>query len=100
MSALSSYGSRAAPGTTPLVGRSVTVEPITDDRRFGELFAAYGQPDNETLFDYLPYGPFTAAEAFSEWANRTYLSGEMLFHALVPATSGRAASAPAGSGGP
>ena len=90
MSALSSYGSRAAPGTTPLVGRSVTVEPITDDRRFGELFAAYGQPDNETLFDYLPYGPFTDAEAFSEWANRTYLSGEMLFHALVPAMSGQA----------
>ncbi|MEF2550424.1 GNAT family protein [Aurantimonas sp. A2-1-M11] len=90
MSDLSGYQVRSPPGTMPLVGRSVTVAPIVDERHFADLFAAYGQPENESLYDYLPYGPFAEQAAFGEWASRVYLAGDMLFHALVPATSGRA----------
>lgn len=85
---LSHWTPRPLPGAEPIAGRHVTVEPIVDDTRFGELFAAFEGHDR--LWDYLAYGPFDTQDAFAGFAVGTYLGTDPRFHAIVPAGSRRA----------
>ncbi|KAB0677987.1 GNAT family N-acetyltransferase [Aureimonas leprariae] len=87
---LSHWTPRAWPGDAPIEGRTVTVEPIRDDRRFGELFEAY-RGSAEAMWRWLPYGPFADEAAFRRFAEATYLAGGILFHAVVPKATDRAA---------
>ncbi len=73
-----------------MVGRTVTVEPIVDDRRFGELYAAYAA-DGDEMWRWMAYGPFESETAFRDFAARTYLAGDQLFHAVIPHETGLAA---------
>ncbi|GGE25157.1 acetyltransferase GCN5 [Aureimonas endophytica] len=88
---LSHWTPRPLPGTTAIAGRFVTAEPITDARRFDELFEAYAADRDGALWRWLPYGPFASREAFHVFAEKTYRGADPLFHALIPAETGRAA---------
>lgn len=90
MSDLAHWTARERPGTAPIAGRTVTVEPIRDDKRFGELFEAFAADDG-SMWRWLAYGPFADEKAFRDFAANTYLAGDQLFHAIVPAETGRAA---------
>lgn len=90
MSDLGDWSPRPRPGTAPIEGRSVVVEPIVDGRRFGELFAAFSADAGE-MWRWLAYGPFETEAAFRDFASRTYLAGDQVFHAVVPRESGQAA---------
>ena len=89
--ALSDWTARPKPGDAPIAGRTVAVEPIVDGRRFDELFDAYSADGAGTLWRWLPYGPFPARVDFHAFAEKTYLSSDPIFHAVVPVSTGRAA---------
>ncbi|HEY9057874.1 MAG TPA: GNAT family protein [Aurantimonas sp.] len=90
MSALADFGPRDCPGTRPLEGHVVRVEPIVDDRHFDALFAAFAEDSTGGIFDHLPYGPFADRAAFRAWAEATYLADDIRFHAILPSAAGRA----------
>lgn len=87
---LDHWTTRPRPGREPLAGTVVRVEPIVDGGRFGELHDAFTAPGSDTLWAYLPYGPFADSAAFESFAERTYGGEDPLFHAIVPISSGKA----------
>ncbi|KQT60735.1 MULTISPECIES: GNAT family N-acetyltransferase [unclassified Aureimonas] len=87
---LDQWTPRPRPGNAPLSGAVVRVEPIVDSGRFGELYESFTAPGGDTLWAYLPYGPFEDRAAFESFAGTTYRTEDPLFHAIVPALSGKA----------
>lgn len=90
MSALANYAPRQFPGTQPIEGHFVKVEPIVDHRHFDTLFAAFAEDREGRIFDHLAYGPFADRAAFRDWAQATYLADTIRFHAILPLATGRA----------
>ncbi len=84
MADLKDFVPREVPGKAAIAGETVTVEPIVDSRRFGELWEAFSDDPDDQVFTYLGYGPFRTREAFEAFAGRTYLAKDILFHAIVP----------------
>jgi len=72
-----------------LAGSAITLEPLDPRRHGDDLFAvADGAPDS--LWDYLPYGPFHVRTAFDAWLNTNAASADPLFYALHDRASGKA----------
>ena len=72
-----------------LDGATVTLEPLDPARHGADLFAtADGAPDS--LWDYLPYGPFHERSAFEAWLIADAASADPVFVALVDRDSGAA----------
>ncbi|MCB8837064.1 GNAT family N-acetyltransferase [Aurantimonas sp. VKM B-3413] len=90
MSDLADFSPRPAPGFAPIAGRTVTLEPIRDDRRFDELHEAFSTDAGGGIWSWLAYGPFRERAEFQAFAQRTYLGPDIVFHAIVPSHSGRA----------
>lgn len=86
---LAGWTARPRPGEAPIEGRAVRVEPIVDARRFEELWEAYAEGD-ASLWRWMSYGPFGGKAEFMRFAETTYLAPDILFHAIVPHSSGRA----------
>jgi len=86
MTDLTHWTARNLPSAEPIEGRGVTIEPMVDEARFGELFAAF--EGNDRLWDYLAYGPFETPDAFAHFGHSIYLGNDPLFHAIVPHGSG------------
>jgi RimJ/RimL family protein N-acetyltransferase len=87
---LANWTARPRPGTEPIEGATVRVEPMVDGTRFGELYEAFDVPGGDALWDYLAYGPFADRAEFERFAARTYLGEDPLFHAIVPEPGGKA----------
>ena len=81
---LAGFERRELPGDNSMTGATVTVEPIVDSSRFGELWEAFSDDPDDQVFTYLGYGPFQTRDAFEAFAGRTYLAKDILFHAIVP----------------
>lgn len=75
--------------THPLVGRAVTVEPLSALHHNG-LWAAASSGVDGSLWDYLPYGPWNDRSEFTEWLANCQVSTDPLFFAIVPRSSGTA----------
>jgi len=74
----------AAPTRDPLRGSFVVMEPIDPDRHASGLFAAgHGSAAADSLWTYLPYGPFEDADAMDAWLRTLPASGDPLFFAVV-----------------
>ena len=78
------------PAHVSLVGRSCRVEPLSVADNAAALFAAFTVADGDTGWTYLPYGPFDTRADFEDWINRTCLTDDPLFFAIVDADSGAA----------
>ena len=70
------------PRRAPLVGARVRLEPLDPDRHAAELFAA--AEADPTLWDYLPYGPFSFDELATHLRAQA-ASEDPLFFAVVVA---------------
>lgn len=97
MTDLSRYGPADLPGEERLIGKFVTAEPITDEKRFSELYDAFSDSEDGSIYRYLGYGPFEDEGAFRTFARRVYLAPDFFFYALVP-TAGDAAVARSAAG--
>lgn len=69
----------------PLSGRYVTLDPLHPDHAAQYYEAA--RPD-DTLWDYLPYGPFTRS-ALQNWVDEVAGQPDPAFYAIIPHNTGR-----------
>lgn len=72
-----------------LEGRWVRLEHLDADLHAADLHRAYSGHD--TLWDYLPYGPFSSAAAYHRWVKERETSADPLFYTLRDQASGHAA---------
>lgn len=78
------------PGGVALTGKAIVLEPL-DPRRHGEALFATADGASDSLWDYLPYGPFHDAKVFDVWLTTNAASADPVFYALREGSSGKAA---------
>ena len=71
------------PPRTVLSGQYCRVEPLNADKHAEDLFAAFAGPENDSLWTYLPYGPYRSFEPYREWVLSVESSVDPLFFAVV-----------------
>jgi RimJ/RimL family protein N-acetyltransferase len=68
------------PDAAMLEGDVVRLERMDPDTHAADLFRAYSGHDD--LWDYLPYGPFSAASAYHRWAKDTATGTDPCFYVI------------------
>jgi RimJ/RimL family protein N-acetyltransferase len=72
------------PARVTLQGSFVTLEPIDPARHAERLFAAgHGSAAAESLWTYMPYGPFADATGMRAWLETLAASEDPLFFAVI-----------------
>ena len=66
--------------TAVLKGRYCRLEPLDAERHAALLFRAY--EGHDSLWDYLPYGPFSSASQYHRWVRETVADQGHLFYAV------------------
>ncbi len=74
------------PGHDPLEGRHVRLEPLNADQHAADLHRAFAGHD--TLWDYMPYGPFASAAAYHRWAKEREAGEDPRFFVLRDRATG------------
>ncbi|MEM9582832.1 MAG: GNAT family protein [Pseudomonadota bacterium] len=74
------------PEAHPLIGRFVTLEPLDADKHAADLHRANSVDD--TIWDYLPYGPFTSAASYHRWIRESTKHVDPYFWAIRNAQTG------------
>lgn len=69
-----------APSGEILQGRYAALEPLDAEAHAILLFRAY--EDHDTLWDYMPYGPFHSAAQYHRWVRDTVADPGHLFYAI------------------
>lgn len=64
----------------PLVGRFVELVPLVADQHAADLHRAFSTDDS--LWDYLPYGPFSSVAQFHHWAKEAEGGADPFFYAI------------------
>ena len=78
-----------APARQPLSGAGVRLEPLDPAQHGRQLFAASHQDGaGDSLFRYLPYGPFEGFEEFNKWLEASAATTDPIFFAIVDAETG------------
>lgn len=84
------FGSR--PGRRPLEGRYVSLEPTDANLHAEGLFeVGHAGQGRETVWRYLPYGPFENATQIADWLRSCAGSADPAFFALRDKDSGKLA---------
>jgi RimJ/RimL family protein N-acetyltransferase/predicted enzyme related to lactoylglutathione lyase len=72
-----------------LEGRRVRLQPLDPDADVADLYAgSHGDPETESLWTYMGYGPFASKEAMRDWLRACASSEDPLFLAVVDKKSG------------
>ncbi|WP_405054095.1 GNAT family N-acetyltransferase [Tabrizicola sp.] len=74
------------PDQAVLQGRSVRLEPLEADAHASDLFDAFSGHDS--LWDYMPYGPFGSASAYHRWAREREAGEDPRFFVLRDGATG------------
>ena len=85
------WSARPRPSRVPMVGRFCRVEPLDAAAHATDLHEAFGTDRDGRNWTYLPYGPFPDAGALRTWLAGLDGADDPLFHAVIDATTGRAA---------
>lgn len=80
MSDLAHWSPPPRPVRQALQGDHVRLEPIDADAHAFALYSAFAGHDG--LWDYMPYGPFTAAQ-YADWTKASAMGAEPLFYAIL-----------------
>ena len=70
------------PPRAALEGRYCRLEPLDVERHARGLFAAFAEAD-ESLWTYLPYGPFVSYDEYARWLRASCLGDDPHFFAVV-----------------
>jgi RimJ/RimL family protein N-acetyltransferase len=76
-----------APDGTPLVGRYARLDRLDADRHAGDLHRAMSA--DASLWDYMPYGPFSSASQYHRWAREAAAGDDPLFYAITDLDAGQ-----------
>jgi RimJ/RimL family protein N-acetyltransferase len=80
------------PARGPLQGRYACLEPIDPRRHAEELWAAtHTHGDDDRIWDYLGYGPFSNADTFRSWLRDCAAVADPTFYAIRGGQDGQAA---------
>jgi RimJ/RimL family protein N-acetyltransferase len=77
------------PDAKVLTGRYAVLERLDAERHAGELHAANSADDS--IWDYLPYGPFADVAAYHAWLAQMAAGSDPVFYAIRDMATGRAA---------
>ncbi len=79
------------PARTNIEGRWTLLKPVDPAAEASALFAASHRATDEaeTLWRYMPYGPFADEAAFRRWIDGAARSADPLFYTIVDRASGR-----------
>ena len=78
------------PPRTPMQGRFCRVEALDSKSHLDDLYEAYADDREGTLWTYMVVGPFSSEEEFRTWLQAACATDDPLFYAIVDLTSGRA----------
>ena len=80
-----------APTRDPIEGRWTLLRPVDPAKDGATMFAIShrAKGEAETLWRYMPYGPFTDEGAFRTWLDGSAVSKDPLFYAIVDKASGK-----------
>lgn len=71
---------------TVLTGRYCQLEPLVAEKHAALLFCSFAGQDH--VWDYLPYGPFSASSKYHRWVRETETDPSLQFYAIKNADSG------------
>ena len=74
------------PAGAVLEGTHVRLEPMDPDAHAADLHRAFS--GHESLWDYMPYGPFTSAAGYHRWAKEAATGADPYFYVLRDRASG------------
>lgn len=87
-------GERVAGWTPPrrpdaafIAGDVIRLERLDADAHAADLHRAFAVDD--TLWDYMPYGPFNSAPAYHRWVRETAMGDDPVFYAIRDLATGR-----------
>lgn len=80
----------APPARIRIPGRLVDLEPLDAGRHAPDLYTLSHGPDTDSLWTYLPEGPFADAGSFRSHIEKCAASPDPLFFAIIEKSSGRA----------
>jgi RimJ/RimL family protein N-acetyltransferase len=78
------------PQRISLTGRTVTLEPLSRDRDADDLWAEFSGVENDSLWLYLPDGPFRERSDFDAYLLRKETSQDAVCYVIRPEYSGKA----------
>lgn len=80
-----------APTHAPIEGRWTILRPVDPKADGATMFAIShrAKDEAETLWRYMPYGPFADQAAFQTWLDGAAVSKDPLFYAIVDRASGK-----------
>ena len=82
---------RAKPDRTPVVGSTVTLEPLNLKRHGDDLQEAFDLDGEGKMWTYLPKGPFNGDRpSLDAWLQQCEESADPLFFAVVSSATGKA----------
>lgn len=70
-----------------LQGKYARLEPLSAQKHAALLFGAYDGHD--TLWDYMPYGPFTSEAQYYDWVHDTVADKNHLYYAIQNLETGQ-----------
>ena len=83
--------SALVPARTPLIGRTVALEPLDAARHAGDLFeASHGSEAALRIWDYLPWGPWNSEEEYTKFLRQQTARPDQIYYAVRLATGGKA----------
>jgi RimJ/RimL family protein N-acetyltransferase len=80
------FTSPPPPSGAVLLGQYAQLERLHPSHT-ADVFAAFAGHD--ALWDYMPYGPFSAASGYHRWAVETALGDDPMFYAMTDLATGR-----------
>lgn len=75
------FGGATPPPKTPIDGASVRLEPIDPQRHLADLYEV--SKGDDTLWNYMGYGPFADPAAMLSWLDGCAASPDPLFFAII-----------------
>nr|WP_306267734.1 GNAT family protein [Pararhizobium sp. IMCC3301] len=78
------------PSEVAMEGRFCRLEALNAARHGGDLFKAYQQDSNGSLWTYMASGPFDTEVALTEWIAAQAQGRDPLFYAIIERANGKA----------
>jgi len=88
--ALPGWQGAAVPPRTPMEGRICRVEPLDPGAHLDDLYGAYSDDRDGTIWTYMADGPFNSKESFKDWLAPASRRDDPLYYAIIDKSTGKA----------
>jgi len=78
------------PERVSMQGRFCLIEPLDPSRHAAELYEANSLDRDDTMWTYLPYGPFPTFESYNLWLTENAKGNDPFYYTIIDPVSRRA----------